>query len=79
MSNKIIVFTEMLDNGTRLDIRLQDDFECNKYTFNIVFLDEQGEYGGHPDNGQLYETQAACYGDAYIEYITQHVIDSSLK
>lgn len=76
MRNKTIVYSEMLDLFTRLEIRLHNVMESDRYTFNIMFLDEQGEYGGYADNGEWYETKAACHADAYIEYITQHRIDS---
>lgn len=76
MNKKLTVHTERLDHRTRLHIQLHHVIEYNKYTFSIVFLDEQGEYGGYDGNGQMYETQAAGHADAYIEYITQHRIDS---
>lgn len=72
MMDKTIVHTEMLDQFTRLEIRLHDVRKANKYTFSIVFVDEQGESYGSASNGEQYETQSACHADAYIQYITQH-------
>lgn len=71
-NHKTIVHSEMLDPFTRLEIRLHDVPEAEKYTFSIVFVDEVGESYGHASNGEWYETQSACHADAYIQFITQH-------
>lgn len=71
-NDRTIVHSEMFDPFTRLEVRLHDVPEAEKYTFSIVFVDENGKSYGRAGNGEWYKAQSACHADAYIQFITQH-------
>lgn len=70
--SKTIVHTEMLDKNTQLEVREHDTSDPKKYTFRLMYLNDDGEYYGSGGDGQWYETLAACIAAGHIDYQLDH-------